>query len=234
MTHPPTSSPIPSGPTGPSRRRVGRPTGLQQRQRQSSRLRLLDAARDAFAQLSYAGTAVDDICRRAKVNRSTFYRHFDSKFAVAKALFDQFWPRLFAEYDRLPRTADLSDGAVAGWIQGLVDFYRANKSFFYTIGQIAVLEPEGLTWEETIRLEVVRLLGQRFPAFARASAPGAAEEDRVGVRLAMLTFERCLFELAFHVENYEPAAVRTVMIDEFRRFVRGELSSKGQTRSPSS
>jgi AcrR family transcriptional regulator len=234
MTHPPTSSPILSDPTGPGRKRVGRPTGLQQRQRQSSRLRLLDAASDAFAELSYAGTAVDDICRRAKVNRSTFYRHFDSKFDVAKALFDQFWPRLFAEYDRLPRSADLRESEVADWILALVDFYRANKPFFYTIGQIAVLEPEGLTWEETIRLEVVRLLGQRFPAFALASSPGAAEEDRVRVRLVMLTFERCLFELAFHVENYDPAAVQTVMIEEFRRFVRGELSSKGQTRPPSS
>lgn len=195
---------------------------------------MLDAARAAFAELSYAGTTVDDICRRAKVNRSTFYRHFDSKFAVAKALFDLFWPRLFAEYDTLPRAADQTVDEIGGWIWRLVDFYRANRPFFYTIGHIAVLEPEGLSWEETIRLEVIRLLGQRFQAFARASAPNAAEEDRVRVRLAMLTFERCLFELAFQVEGYAPDAVLKIMVEAFRRFVRGELSSNGQTRPPPS
>src|SRR4051812_37430042 len=71
-------------------------TGLQQRQKQSSREKLLAAARDAFAESSYAAAAVDDVVKRAGVNRSTFYRHFDSKFAMTKALFDSFWPGLFA------------------------------------------------------------------------------------------------------------------------------------------
>jgi AcrR family transcriptional regulator len=216
---------------GPERRRIGGRTGLQQRQRQSSRQKLLAAAHESFARESYAGTAVDDIVRRAKVNRSTFYRHFDSKFAVAKALFDLFWPRLFAEYDRLARSDDPSDQEISDWVMRLVEFYRANRPLVYTIGQIAALEAEGLQWEETIRQEVIRLLGQRFPAFARASSPGASDEARVKARLVMLELEMCLFELAFEQEGYSADAVVNVMIGEFRRFVRGEPPSNGQTRS---
>lgn len=204
----------------PGQRRIGGRTGLQQLQRQSSREKLLAAARDSFAQLSYAGTAVDDIVRRAKVNRSTFYRHFDGKFAVAKALFDAFWPRLFAEYDQLTQSDDPTDREISDWMARLVTFYRANQPFFITIGQISALESEGLQWGETIRLEVVRLLGQRFPAFRRASSAEATPETRVRARLIMLELEMCVFDLAFHEGAYEPKAVVKVMIGEFRRFLR--------------
>jgi AcrR family transcriptional regulator len=204
----------------PGQRRVGGRTGLQQRQRQSSRQKLLTAAYDSFAQQSYAGSSIDDIVKRAKVNRSTFYRHFDSKFGVAKALFDAFWPRLFAEYDRLSKSDDPTDQDISDWAAGLVLFYRANRPFFFTIGQIAALEAEGLPWEETIRLELIRLLGQRFPAFRRASSASAAPEARVRVRLVMLQLEMCIFELAFHEDVYGRDAVVRVMIDELRRFLR--------------
>jgi len=204
----------------PGQRRVGGRTGLQQRQRQSSRQKLLAAAYESFAQQSYAGSAIDDIVRRAKVNRSTFYRHFDSKFGVAKALFDAFWPRLFAEYDKLARSDDPTDAEIADWAASLVVFYRANRPFFSTIGQIAALEAEGLQWEETIRLEVIRLLGQRFPAFRRASSAEAAPEARVRVRLLMLQLEMCVFEMAFHESFYDRDAVLRVMIGELRRFLK--------------
>src|SRR6201996_8094624 len=85
----------------PPQPRAGGRTELQQRQKQSSREKLLVAAREAFAEASYAGAAIDDVVKRAGVNRSTFYRHFDSKFAAAKALFDDFWPGLFAAYDAI-------------------------------------------------------------------------------------------------------------------------------------
>jgi AcrR family transcriptional regulator len=203
----------------PGQRRVGGRTGLQQLQRQSSREKLLAAAYDSFALLSYAGTSVDDIVRRAKVNRSTFYRHFDSKFAVAKALFDAFWPRLFAEWDQLAKSDEPTDREISDWVTRLVGFYRANRPFFFTIGQIAALETEGLQWEETIRLEVIHLLGQRFAAFRRASSVDATPEARVRVRLVMLELEMCVFELAFHEGAYESKAVVAVMISEFRRFL---------------
>src|ERR1700722_3973666 len=89
----------------PPQPRAGGRTELQQRQKQTSREKLLvaapealaqasygRAARDAFGQASYAGAAIDDIVKRAGLNCSTFYRPFDSKFAIAKALFEQFWP----------------------------------------------------------------------------------------------------------------------------------------------
>jgi AcrR family transcriptional regulator len=193
-------------------------TELQQRQKQSSREKLLAAAYDAFAESSYAGAAVDDIVKRAGVNRSTFYRHFDSKFAMTKALFDQFWPGLFAQYGAVRAADPLTDADIDSWIEGLIRFYRANEPFYGIIVQIASLEPEGMQWEETIRQGVIRMLGERFPAFARASAPDASQDAKLRVRMLMIQFEFCVFDLAFSPDT-DRAAIVAYLGEQFRAFL---------------
>lgn len=44
--------------------------------------RLVAAAREAFAQLGYAGVNVADICNTAGIAKGSFYRYFDSKEAI--------------------------------------------------------------------------------------------------------------------------------------------------------
>ncbi len=203
----------------PPQPRQGGRTELQQRQKQSSREKLLAAAREAFAEASYAGAAIDDIVKRAGVNRSTFYRHFDSKFAIAKALFDQFWPRLFAEYSAFAPSDPPTDTEIDRWLDGLIAFYRANRPLFDIIVQLGVLEPEGARWEDTIRQEVIRRLGERIPAFAKALGPDAPADMRIRVRLLVIQFELCLFALAFTPET-DRAAVVKVLGEQFRDFIR--------------
>ncbi len=207
---PPLLAPVPP--------RISGRTELQQRQKQSSRERLVAAARDAFAESSYAATAIDDIVKRADVNRSTFYRHFDSKFAVAKALFDGFWPRLFAEYAAFSPSEPLRDAELADWMERLIAFYHLNQPYFNVITQIGALEPEGVRWEETIRQQVIRLLGRKVPAFSRAVADGAPPELPVRVRMLMINLEMCVYDLAFRGMIDKDASVR-VLAEEFRRFV---------------
>jgi AcrR family transcriptional regulator len=203
----------------PPQPRAGGRTELQQRQKQTSREKLLAAAREAFAEGSYAGAAIDDIVKRAGVNRSTFYRHFDSKFAVAKALFEPFWPRLFAQYASFAPAGDLpTDAEIDRWMGGLVAFYRPNRPLFDIIVQIGVLEPEGARWENTIRQQAIRLLGERIPAFKKASADDAPAESRIRVYLLIMQFELCLFDLAFNPAADHAATVR-VIGEQFRAFI---------------
>jgi AcrR family transcriptional regulator len=205
----------------PAQPRSGGRTELQQRQKQSSRGKLLAAARAAFAESSYAGAAIDDIVKRAGVNRSTFYRHFDSKFAVAKALFDQFWSRLFAEYAGFTPEGLPTDAEIERWMDGLIAFYRPNRPLFDLIVQIGVLEPEGTRWEETIRQEIVRILSVRNPAFRRASAPEASPESKIRLHMLMMQLELCLFGVAFNRDADYPATVR-VIGQKFRSFMARE------------
>lgn len=202
-----------------------RPTELQQLQKQLSHRKLLDATYAAIAELSYAETTVDDIVKRASVNRSTFYRHFDSKFAAARGIFERFWPLLFEVYDRLGGGADPSEAEIEAWIDELIAFYRANKPLYRALGQIPSLEPEGAEWEEKMRGELLSRLGTRIPAFRRAAAP-LTPEERVQVRMFMLQFEHGVFDLAFKELGQDRAALKRFTVSLFRDFVRKGAEAK--------
>jgi AcrR family transcriptional regulator len=201
------------------------PTELQQQQKRTSHEKLLEAGRSAFSELSYAGTTIDHIVSRAAVNRSTFYRHFDSKFALAKDLFGHFWPKLFAEYDRLG-SPDPSLAEIEAWIGHLLAFYRANKPFYITLGQIPLLEPQGAAWEEQVRQELIKRLGRRISAFRRASSPTeATPELRVRVRMWMIQFEHGVFHLAYGPTTADTAALLRFAVNEMRRLIVDEAST---------
>lgn len=56
-----------------------------------SRARLMAAARDLLWRNSYATVSVDDLCRRAAVNKGSFYHHFPSKAELATETFEAMW-----------------------------------------------------------------------------------------------------------------------------------------------
>ena len=196
------------------------PTELQQLQKRTSHDKLLEAGRQSFAELTYAGTTIDHIVGRAAVNRSTFYRHFDSKFALAQDLYSHFWPRLFAEYDRLT-SSDPSEGEIEDWVNHLLTFYRANKPLYITLGQIPLLEPGGAAWEENVREELIVRLGEKIPAFRRAAV--SVEGDprlHVRVKMWMIQFEHAVFRLAYaDIGEPERAALMRFVVSEMRRFI---------------
>ncbi len=195
------------------------PTELQQLQKRTSHEKLLEAGRSAFAELSYAGTTIDHIVSRAAVNRSTFYRHFDSKFALAQDMFSQFWPKLYAEHDRLS-SPDPSEAEIEAWIGHLLAFYRANKPLYITLGQIPLLERGGAEWEEQVRQELITRLGTRISAFRRASSPTeSTPELRVRVRMWMIQFEHGVFQLAYGPTTADSAALLRFTVSEMRRLI---------------
>jgi AcrR family transcriptional regulator len=70
------------------RRRPGRPLASE-RPGDSSRLELLEAAAELFAEAGFEGTSVRQICERAGLAKGTFYWNFDSKQALFLALVDE-------------------------------------------------------------------------------------------------------------------------------------------------
>ncbi|SNY81463.1 transcriptional regulator, TetR family [Nocardia amikacinitolerans] len=71
----------------PARRRI---RGLDAEQRSAQRRsQLLDAATELFAEQSFSGTSIEQICQRAYVGTKGFYDHFDSKEACYIALLEQ-------------------------------------------------------------------------------------------------------------------------------------------------
>src|SRR5579864_772144 len=62
--------------------------------------RLLQVAFDLIWQQSYGSVSVDDICKRAKVKKGSFYYFFPSKSDLAVAAYEEHWQRSQPHYDR--------------------------------------------------------------------------------------------------------------------------------------
>ena len=65
---------------------------------QDTRLRLLAAALDEFANKGFAGARVDTIAREARINKRMIYHYFGSKRGMWDAVFDEgYWDGLSAQ-----------------------------------------------------------------------------------------------------------------------------------------
>ena len=67
--------------------------------RDVTRERVLDAARDVFAERGVIGATVEEICDRAGFTRGAFYSNFGDKADVLEALIDREHARLLAHLD---------------------------------------------------------------------------------------------------------------------------------------
>ena len=64
-----------------------------------SRQRLLLATQELLWLNSYGSVSVDDLCRRADVNKGSFYHHFASKAELAQAAFEDHWEQMRPVFD---------------------------------------------------------------------------------------------------------------------------------------
>ena len=95
--------------------------------REATRQRVLDAAREVFAEMGVIGGTVEDICDRAGFTRGAFYSNFADKDDVVDALVEREHSRLlehldvrFPEVDREVAAADDLAGALGGIVHRIV------------------------------------------------------------------------------------------------------------------
>ncbi len=79
--------------------------------REATRQRILDAAREVFAEMGVIGGTVEDICERARFTRGAFYSNFTDKDDVLAALVDREHATLL---DHLDASLALVDQELAG------------------------------------------------------------------------------------------------------------------------
>ena len=102
--------------------------------------RLRDAAREAFAQLGWLGTRVEDIVQRAGVSHGTFYTYYENKAAVLADLVAGSQREFDALSDQ-PWEADDVRGAIERIIGGVLDVYTRDAVLMRTWVQAARDDP---------------------------------------------------------------------------------------------
>ncbi|HVM13740.1 MAG TPA: helix-turn-helix domain-containing protein [Egibacteraceae bacterium] len=98
--------------------------------------RLREAARQAFAELGWRATRVEDIVQRAGVSHGTFYTYYDNKAAILSALVEDS-EAAFAALAAAPWEADDVRGALERVIGGFLERYRADAMVMRTWLQAA-------------------------------------------------------------------------------------------------
>ncbi len=95
--------------------------------REATRQRVLDAAREVFAEMGVIGGTVEDICERAGFTRGAFYSNFSDKVDVVDALVEREHARLlehldvsFPEVDREVVAAEDLATALTGIVQRIL------------------------------------------------------------------------------------------------------------------
>ncbi len=73
--------------------------GSRSARREATRQRILDAAREIFAERGVIGGSVEDICERAGFTRGAFYSNFTDKDGVLQAMVERDQGRLLAHLD---------------------------------------------------------------------------------------------------------------------------------------
>lgn len=79
----------------------GRPGALRQSQKEATRQRVLDAARELFDTYGYQGTTIREIARRAEVSVGSVFTTFASKGEILSEVMQARLDPLYAEIDRV-------------------------------------------------------------------------------------------------------------------------------------
>ncbi|MDB5393929.1 MAG: transcriptional regulator, TetR family [Rhodospirillales bacterium] len=193
---------------------------LQERQKQKSRESILQAAKEIFAEKSYATAAIEDVIARANVSRATFYKYFDSKFALGRELHAGFSPRLAAVFDQLLSFDNPTEQDLVDWIGRLVELYREEKDQIVTSAHMLAIEPAF----HPIMIDIIRDIEQRWalriPAFrvSGSNAPDAMRA-RIESRLLLRQLNDFCYEVAIFDWKIDVTEGSRIMAGYFRDFI---------------
>ena len=145
----------------------------QQRRVKDTHRKLLNAARDAFADKGLDYTTIDDITERADVGKGTFYYHFSNKQEVIAELIDGLLNELVKKIEQrcegIGDLATLLDTVVKvhidffnGRWEDFVLFFQGRADLTLKVGYSGINQPF-LKYLESIEKLVESVIKQRMP-----------------------------------------------------------------------
>jgi len=144
------SDSVPATASGP-RRTYGQQSLTERREDQYRRL--IEAARDGFAEHGYAGTSIEDIVARARVSRTSFYRFFSDREDCLLAVYREGTERGLAALKRTARSHPPAEQKVRAGIAGFLETLAADLA----LAHVVLIDIVGATpAAEQARVEVRR------------------------------------------------------------------------------
>jgi TetR/AcrR family transcriptional regulator len=112
----------------------GRPRKRNEASGESSREFLLAAAREAFAARGLEGARVDDIARRANINKQLVYHYFGSKDGLYTAVLDQVYREIREREQALDLSSFPAEEAMRRLVEFSFDYLAEHREFVALVG----------------------------------------------------------------------------------------------------
>jgi len=163
-----------------------KPIPLRRQQRDFTRQRLIDAARELFVRNGTRATSIDDIAKAAGTSRATFYAHFTDKQDVIREFARSMWETAFAVYERFGALGEWNHQTIGGWMRELFDAWDRNADTTYIVLQEM---PSELRTDFLAQMQHrVNALMSDNPLWSRFTP----EEGRRRAALLIFQLERCM------------------------------------------
>lgn len=182
------------------------PRTLRDQQRQLTRQRILQAAREAFTAIGVAAVTVDQIARDAGISRATLYLHFPNKEAILVALLRRDLTSVHQIFDPLGKAAREGQAAVARWIKGYVDVLKRHSGDLRLFTMATANDPE-----------VVRLVRDHRASIAlNLGGPAAAAHPELWTRLHLMIarIDQVASDLSVAAPHLDPETAIAVVAEE--------------------
>jgi TetR/AcrR family transcriptional regulator, transcriptional repressor for nem operon len=188
-------------------------------ERQSARIKLLDAALNVIRAKGYSATTVDDLCAAAGVTKGAFFHHFSSKEALAIAAADYWSDTTGALFATAPYHAHADAlERVLGYIDFRKALLRGSVPEFSCL--VGTLVQEVYDTHPAIRAAVDRSISEHAARIEVDVAEALQERGVKGNAKSLALHTQAVIQGAFVLAKAKGGAeVAGDSIDHLRRYV---------------
>jgi AcrR family transcriptional regulator len=128
--------------------------------RDETRRLILGAAIKVFNESGYSRSTMQMIAARAGISRSSLYRHFETKWLVAKELIDGFWPIWLHVWKDCPLGKSTTLAQLTAWLKKMLTEQRPSKNFLFLIHEIYAVEEKAAGVSLEINDRILEIIGK--------------------------------------------------------------------------
>lgn len=140
---------------------------LREAQKELTRKRIRDAAKEVLSIKGYAATTLDEVAITAGLQRSTLYAYFRNKEDILGAIANEYLDDIARIVGKIP-ARDPTKADIDAWIMqfiAFIDDHKVPTMLVIEIGNSREVPLAIIRFGE----KLIKLFAQRLPAFAKAS-----------------------------------------------------------------
>jgi AcrR family transcriptional regulator len=193
-------------------------TPLRRAQRDQTRSKIRDAARDLFYEHHYDGTTMDEIAVAAGLRRSTVYLHYKDKAEILTDIIADFAPKGRSLLATLPGPKPTAP-QLQKWIGDVAKFMAKERVPLSIILEIRRVSKAHAPILKNLVSELLAGLGENNPPFKKAAQANAPASLRAR---ALLLLREMTYACEIHLDDPKSElgkAVLQVTVEDFHTFL---------------